>query len=107
MSSRMVAKRKREAYVRFQAEQTGVDPSQVPVVHSGGQSRPLGTTPLWEPESAQSDSAEQIVVPDSDARSASRDTGDDSDTPSRSGLSSYISYCSLASFQKRNDWNNS
>jgi len=93
----MVAKRKREAYVRFQAEQTGVDPSQVPVVHSGGQSRPLGTTPLWEPDSlralkvSQSDSAEQIVVPDSDARSASRHTGDDSDTPSRSGLSSYIS----------------
>ena len=52
-----------------------MDPSQVPVVHTGGQSRPLGTTPLWEPESAQSDSevevtAEQIVVPDSDTRSA-------------------------------------
>ena len=46
------AKRKREAFIRHQSAQTGVDPSQVPVVHSGGQSRPLHTTP----ESAQSDS---------------------------------------------------
>ena len=37
--------------------------------------RPIGTSPLWEPESAQSDSdaeitLEQIVVPESDTRSA-------------------------------------
>ena len=69
------AKRKKEAWIRYQSEQTGVDPSQVPVVHSGGQSRPLYTTSHWEPESAQSDCeveviAEQIIAPETDVQGA-------------------------------------
>lgn len=68
------AKRKREAYLAWQESQ-GHDRSQVPVSQIGGQARPIGTSPLWEPESAQSDSEvaitlEQIVVPESDTRSA-------------------------------------
>ena len=69
------AKRKREAWIRFQSEQTGVDPSQIPVVHAGGQSRPLYTPSSWEPESQLSDSeveivAEQVVVPDTNIEGA-------------------------------------
>ena len=54
------AKRKREAYINWQVSQ-GHDRSQVPVIHSGGQARPIGTSPLWERESAQSDSECEIT----------------------------------------------
>ena len=69
------AKRKREAWIRFQSEATGVEPSQVPVVHAGGLSRPLYTPAHWEPESQFSDSeveivAEQVVVPDTNIEGA-------------------------------------
>ena len=62
-------------WIRFQSEQTGVDPSQVPVVHAGGLSRPLYTPASWEPESQFSDSevevvADQVVVPDTDPEGA-------------------------------------
>ena len=82
-----------------------MDPSQVPVVHSGGQSRPLCATSHWEPESAQSDSevevtAGQIVVPDSDVQGAfegvslsapvSREAGSLRPRPSSSSSSSRL-----------------
>ena len=56
------AKRKREAWIRFQSEQTGLDRSQIPVVHAGGLSRPLYTPAHWEPESQFSDSEVEIVA---------------------------------------------
>ena len=65
------AKRKRDAWIRFQSEQTGLPPEQIPVVHAGGLSRPLYTPTSWEPVNQLSDSdveivAEQVVIHDTD-----------------------------------------
>ncbi len=65
------ARRKREAYLRYQEGQG----YSVPVL----QSRPLYTSSFWEPESDQSDSevevtADRIVVPDSDALQGALET---------------------------------
>ena len=65
------AKRKRDAWIRFQSEQTGVPPDQIPVVHAGGLSRPLYTPTSWEPVNQLSDSdveivAEQVVIHETD-----------------------------------------
>ena len=69
------SKRKRDAWIRFQSEQTGVHPSQVPVVYAGGLSRPLYTPASWEPENQLSDSevevvAEQVVIHETELESA-------------------------------------
>ena len=63
------AKRKREAYLRWQ-ESEGADRTTVPVIHTGGQARPLYTDRNWEPQDDQSDSeievtSESIAIPDS------------------------------------------
>ena len=50
-----IAKRKRDAYIRHISEQQCVDPLDVPVIHQGGQSRPLFTPATWEPESSKED----------------------------------------------------
>ena len=65
------AKRKRDAWTRYQSEQTGLPPEQIPVVHAGGLSRPLYTPTSWEPVNQLSDSdveivAEQVVIHDTD-----------------------------------------
>ena len=46
------AKRKRGAYIAHQ-EAFGVDPGKVPVIHTGGHSRPLGTPCWWEASSEE------------------------------------------------------
>ena len=48
------ARRRRDAYIA----NSGGDPSAVPIVHAGGQRRPLGTSRYWEP-SASEDSGEE------------------------------------------------
>ena len=69
------AKRKRDAWIRFQSEQTGLPPEQIPVVHAGGLSRPLYTPTSWEPVNQLSDSdveivAEQVVIHETDLEGA-------------------------------------
>ena len=63
------AKRKREAYLKWQ-ESEGQDRASVPIVHTGGQARPLYTDRNWQPEDDQSDSeievtSDSVAVPDS------------------------------------------
>ena len=63
------AKRKREAYLKWQ-ESEGQDRASVPIVHTGGQARPLYTDRHWQPQDDQSDSeievtSDRIAVPDS------------------------------------------
>ena len=55
------ARRKREAYITQQAQATGRDEASIPVTHTGGQQRPLGTSVLWEP-SSEDDSVQGEVV---------------------------------------------
>ena len=55
------ARRKREAYIKQQAQATGRDEASIPVTHTGGQQRPLGTSVLWEP-SSEDDSVQGEVV---------------------------------------------
>ena len=51
------AKRKREAYIRNVLLFTEIeDSSLIPVIHTGGQSRPLYTTKDWEPAYSSSES---------------------------------------------------
>ncbi|CAK9079655.1 unnamed protein product [Durusdinium trenchii] len=48
------AKRRRTAFARNAAEEQGVPVEEIPIVHSGGQSRPLFTPRLlWDPESSE------------------------------------------------------
>ena len=49
------AKRRRTAYARNVSEQTGIPFEEVPIVHTGGQSRPLYTPRIWDNESSGSD----------------------------------------------------
>eukprot|EP00438_Fugacium_kawagutii_P031308 Skav215332 [mRNA] locus=scaffold1391:90581:93539:- [translate_table: standard] len=56
------AQRRRESYLRHVEEETGVDRSRIPVVHSGGQQRPLHTSPFWTP-SSEEEEEEQIEYP--------------------------------------------
>lgn len=56
------ARRRREAYIRFQ-ESEGLTRDQIPIVHQGGTARPLGTGVHWTPES-DGDSSEDLVVVD-------------------------------------------
>ena len=65
------ARRKRDAWIRFQSGETGLPPEEIPVVHAGGLSRPLYTPTSWEPVNELSDSdveivAEQVVIHDTD-----------------------------------------
>ena len=53
--------RKRESYITQQAQATGHDEASIPVTHTGGQQRPLGTSVLWEP-SSEDDSVQGEVV---------------------------------------------
>ena len=53
-------KRKREAYLRWQ-ESEGADRTTVPVIHTGGQARPLYTERNWEPHDDQSDSEIEVT----------------------------------------------
>ena len=50
-----IAKRKRDGYIRHISEQQCVDPLDVPLIHHGGQSRPLFIPATWEPESSEED----------------------------------------------------
>jgi hypothetical protein len=61
-------RRKRVAYIRHVSEQQCVDLLSVPVVHSGGQQRPLYTSALWEP-SGECELSVDIVVQFSPGRS--------------------------------------
>ena len=56
------ARRKREAYIAHQAQITGRDEASIPVTHSGGQVRPLGTSPLWEPSSDEDSVQGEVVI---------------------------------------------
>ena len=47
------AKRRRTAFARNATEEQGVPVEKIPIVHSGGQSRPLFTPRLWDPESSE------------------------------------------------------
>lgn len=66
------ARRKREAYRKHESERLGIPIDQVAVVHQGGQSRPLHTSPYWipdesDPEVVSSDEAvEAVEAPTSD-----------------------------------------
>ncbi len=55
------AKRKRDAYIRWQESQ-GQDRASIPVVHTGGQARPLYTDRHWQPEDDQSDSEVEVTL---------------------------------------------
>ena len=50
------AKRKREAYLNWQESQ-GRSRASTPIVHAGGQSRPLNTSPFWHPSDSSGDEA--------------------------------------------------
>ena len=66
------ARRKRDAFRRYESERLGIPIDQVAVVHQGGQSRPLYTSPYWipdqsDPEVVSSDEAvEAVEAPESD-----------------------------------------
>ena len=66
------ARRKRDAFRRYESERLGIPIDQVAVVHQGGQSRPLHTSPYWipdqsDPEVVSSDEAvEAVEAPASD-----------------------------------------
>ena len=66
------ARRKRDAYRKHESERLGIPIDQVAVVHQGGQSRPLHTSPYWipdesDPEVVSSDEAvEAVEAPTSD-----------------------------------------
>ena len=49
------AKRRRDAYIRHQSEQQLIDPLDVPVVHQGGQQRPLYTPKIWSPAPSEAE----------------------------------------------------
>ena len=60
------ARRRRQAYQLRVAEAEGVDPSSVPFVRPGGQSRPLNTSRFWEPseEEEEEEEEEQVEITD-------------------------------------------
>ena len=62
------ARRKREAYEKYEAERLGIPIEQVPVVHQGGQSRPLHTSPYWIPDESDPEvvSSERLLVTSND-----------------------------------------
>ena len=55
------AKRKREAYLRWQ-ETEGRDRSTVPVIHAGGLARPLGTSKFWVPSDSEAEDPSEVAV---------------------------------------------
>ena len=57
------ARRKREAYLRYQEAQ-GFDRRSVGIVHAGGLARPLYTPCTWEPESTTDEEGETAVFVD-------------------------------------------
>lgn len=59
------ARASREKYITREAQRLGVEESEVPVIHSGGQSRPLHTPSTWEPnpDSDQEEEQEEVVYP--------------------------------------------
>lgn len=76
------AKRKRAAFVRHQAEQLGIDPSEVPVVHQGGLARPLGTSRLWSPSpSRAAEAAVDQEVDQVEAEEVVVEASSEEDTP--------------------------
>ena len=62
------ARRKREAYQKYEAQRLGIPIEQVPVVHQGGQSRPLHTSPYWIPDESDPEvvSSERLLVTSND-----------------------------------------
>ncbi|CAE7439697.1 unnamed protein product [Symbiodinium natans] len=69
------AKRKREAHQRRQFilhPEHYSDPSQVPVVHQGGQQRPLYTLPTWEPHYTSDEEEVEVVQVISEPSSSSK-----------------------------------
>ena len=55
------AKRKREAFLRWNEEQ-GRDRSTVPVIHAGGLARPLGTSKFWVPSDSEAEDPSEVAV---------------------------------------------
>ncbi len=53
------AKRKREAFLRYQESQ-GQSRASIPVIHSGGQAHPLYTPCTWEPETSTDEEPEVV-----------------------------------------------
>ena len=72
------ARRKRDAFRRYESERLGIPIDQVAVVHQGGQSRPLHTSPYWIPDQSDrevvsSDEAvEAVEAPASDQVTSGR-----------------------------------
>ena len=54
------AKRRRDAYIRHVSEQQCIDQLDVPIIHQGGQQRPLYTSKIWSP--SPSDAEEDNTV---------------------------------------------
>ena len=55
------AKRKREAYIRWQ-ESEGQDRASIPIVHAGGLARPLGTSQFWVPSDSEAEDPREVAV---------------------------------------------
>ena len=55
------AKRKREAYIRWQ-ESEGQDRASIPIVHAGGLARPLGTSKFWVPSDSEAEDPREVAV---------------------------------------------
>ena len=55
------AKRKREAYIRWQ-ESEGQDRASIPIVHAGGVARPLGTSKFWVPSDSEAENPSEVAV---------------------------------------------
>ena len=82
------AKRKREAHQRRQFilhPEHYSDPSQVPVVHQGGQQRPLYTLPTWEPHYTSDEEEVEVVQVISEPSSSSKAPALSGPVPKRLG----------------------
>ena len=55
------ARRKREAFRRYESDRLGIPVEDVAVIHFGGQARPLGTSPFWQPEKSDPSGDEAAV----------------------------------------------
>ena len=53
------ARARRSAWILHQAAEQNVDPPSVPVVHTGGVSRPLYTSRFWKPSESEAEPAEE------------------------------------------------
>ena len=55
------AKRRRDAFIRHESERLQVDASEIPVVHQGGQQRPLHTPRIWSPAPSEVAEEDQVL----------------------------------------------